>query len=239
VNEDLQAAEQGERARWGSDTSSSAGWDAAELVRQLRRAGEADRAVRFAEDATGHWPEFGPLASALAWALYTRDLGSLTAEAARPARAAGLAAVDRIEQLNANDPYGTYAAWPTAVLKLASTIERWPRAQLDLLHRLDPARLSDDRSGEYRAARTRWYLGCTKALQKLGRWGELLGMCEQALETLQLQADERGWLERRRGLALAGIGPGRGARDARVLPPCPGRLVRGRRPRQGPGRSRS
>lgn len=195
-----------QRQRWQTDTSSDAAWDAVRLIGDLRRGGQATEAVRLAEDALAQWPDLEALGSALGWALYARDLAGLDDRCDRAARATARDSVNRIRTLSAHAPYDTYSPWPTAVLKLAGVLDRWPTAQLGVLTQLDPAELSTEATDRFSSPRARWELAATKAMQAAGHWPQLAETCAAALAGSHLQVKERGWLLRRHAIAQEHLG---------------------------------
>lgn len=197
-----------EEERWKIDQSDSAAWDARALVDQLSKGGHGESAVDFGERAVAQWPSFEPLAGVLAWAYYRRDIGNLEADdTTSEQRQTARNALARIKTLLANDPYGRYSAWPTAVLQLSKVAAtRWPRAALDLLYELEPSKLNTDSSSDYTSPAGRWHLGITKALEDLEDWDELLRRCDEALTRGPLRHEDTKWVKRRRALALEHLG---------------------------------
>ena len=201
-----------QKARWLSDTSLDAAWDARRLVDQLSKAGHHDDAIIHGDAALMHWADFAPLASAMAWALYRRDLQEVSEESNLVQRRRAKQALDRIELLSSSDPYGTFSPWTKSVLKLASAmVKRWPKVTVELISKLDKAQLSGEAEGDFGAERERWYLQFTKALQGAGMWGELLEACDAATEDGCIEGKNERWIRLRKAEALWHLGQGAAA----------------------------
>lgn len=196
-----------ERARWRTEASDSAAWDARALVSDLRKGERVQDAIAVGEEALAVFSAFEPLRSAVAWAYYDRDLKHLDETSAREARAMARNAVERIGQLTADDPYGRFSPWPRAVLRLAKVLQdRWPAAALEQLQRLDPTRLSSDSSRDYPSDAGRWRLSTTRVLENLAQWADLLEACDEALRSPGLREVDKTWLQLRRSTALTSLG---------------------------------
>ena len=196
-----------ERARWRTEASDSAAWDARALVSDLRKGERVQDAIAVGEEALAVFSAFEPLRSAVAWAYYDRDLKHLDETSAREARAMARNAVERIGQLTADDPYGRFSPWPRAVLRLAKVLQdRWPAAALEQLQRLDPTRLSSDSTRDYPSDAGRWRLSTTRVLENLAQWADLLEACDEALRSPGLREVDKTWLQLRRSTALTSLG---------------------------------
>lgn len=192
-----------ERKRWASDTSDSAAWDVRALVDELRKSGQASRAIELGEEALVVWPSFEPLKSALAWAIYQRDVKGLDSQSDIEQRRVAKAAVDRIRGLTEGDHYGKYSAWPHAAITMASALaKRWPKAALDQLDDIDPAHLSSEASEDYPSLRGRWHLATTKAWEAAEEWQQLGESCERARVSDGLRREDCLWIDVRLARAL-------------------------------------
>lgn len=193
--------------RWKQDVGSDASWDARRLVTDLSKARQHDIAIEHGSRALEIWGDFEPLSSALAWALYRRDLADVTEESNLEHRRRAKQSVDRIQELCKAAPYDTYSPWPTSALKFASVLaKRWPLPALDLLKQLDPMSLSDTKSEKFPADRERWYMLTTKALETAQRWEELSQACDMALAQSCIDAKNQKWIRLRRAEAWRHLG---------------------------------
>lgn len=192
-----------ERERWATDTSDSAAWDARALVDELRKAAQAARAIDVAEEALTVWPSFEPIKSALAWAIYQRDVKGLDGQSDLEQRRAAKAGVDRIRELTEGDPCGKFSAWPHAAITMASALgKHWPNAALDQLGDIDPAPLSSEASEDYPSLRGRWHLATTKAWEAAEEWQQLAESCERARSDDGLRREDCLWIDVRLARAL-------------------------------------
>ena len=205
--------------RLAIDASESAGWEVRKLVDELSKGGRHDAAVTLGKSAIELLPDFRPLSGAVAWALYRRDLSTLSDETTREDRAKAKASLQQISDLTSDEPYGRYSAFPRAHLALAKiAVKRWPAACLEILSELDPSKLSEESSGDYPSDKARWYLFRTKALAELGKWTDLRTCCQEAGERVHMQPKDFIWIRRREALALEGLGqPGEAAAKLKPL----------------------
>lgn len=188
--------------RWKQDVGADASWDARRLVNDLSKAKQHDFAVDHGSRAIEVWNDFEPLSTALAWALYRRDLTDVTEESNLECRRLAKQAVDRIQELCRAAPYDTYSPWPTSTLKFASALaKRWPLAALDLLGQLDPVSLSEKKSEKFPADRERWFMLTTKALEAAERWEELSQACDAAKGQSCIDAKNQKWIRLRQAEA--------------------------------------
>lgn len=193
--------------RWQHDVGSDASWDARRLVTELSKAGQHDLSIDHGNRALEIWENFEPLSSAVAWALYRRDLSDLAEESDLEHRRRAKQAVDRIQTLCRAAPYDTYSPWPTAALKFASILaKRWPMAALDLLKQLDPSSLSEEKGEKFPADRERWFMLTTKAQEAGQRWEALSQTCDVARDQKCIDAKNQRWIRLRQAEAWRHLG---------------------------------
>lgn len=185
----------------------SEAWELRKQVDQLSKSGNHDEAIALGESAIGHHPGFAPLATAVGWAFYRRDLSGLDDQQDLNKRRRAKAALERIAELCESDLYGKYSPWPTAALKMADVMsKRWPAVSLDFLARLDSERLAAEKDCDFEPPRARWAMIRTKALEAAGRWNELLPACDEALGAAWIGEDNKHWVTLRRCEALCHLG---------------------------------
>jgi hypothetical protein len=207
MSQSLESEVQSQIERWKIDAGSDASWDARRLVNDLSKAGWHDLAIEHGGRALEIWGDFEPLTSALAWALYRRDLADVTEESSLEHRRRAKQAVDRIQNLCSAAPYNNYSPWPSTALKFASVLaKRWPLAALDQLAQLEPLSLSETKSEKFPADRERWHMLITKALEAAQRWEELSHACDIARRQQCIDAKNQKWIRLRQAEAWLHIG---------------------------------
>src|SRR5262249_3762254 len=144
----------------------SKAWETRAAIDKLRKSGRLPEAVAAGEQAVSDHPNFAPIKSALAWALYDRDIKPLSDDqTSLGERRRAKETIDKIAGLVAPEPYSKFSPWPTAVLAFAKLLtDRWPTAALQVLDELAPGQLADDPHPDFPSARARWYLARSKAL---------------------------------------------------------------------------
>ena len=185
-------------------------WRSSREITLLRKGGNASAATALAEEALLQFPESEPVRSALAWALYDRDIKVLKNAAGTDDLKKAWRSCKRMRELLDDDLYGRFSAWVPAVLGLASALldatvgnqGRNTAAARELLEGLDPAELSTETFGDVPSPMERYALRLSKALQQLGAWSDLRQLCEQALPRVAGRRETELWLHHRLGLAL-------------------------------------
>ena len=185
-------------------------WDLAHEVTRLRKSGDVAMAIVAGEEALEQFPDSAPVRSALAWALYDRDIKALDGDTDPARLRAGWMTCNRLHELLKADLYNRFSAWPTAVLRACSAMldcsdgdsKSRPDAVSKMLSLVDPTQLSREGFRDGPSPMERHALQLTKALQRLGAWKELKQACLDALPRVAGCRDTELWLRRRLGLAL-------------------------------------
>ena len=185
-------------------------WDLSQEVTRLRKGGDVQAAVEAGEDALERFPDSEPVRSALAWALYDRDVRALDGDASLPALRSGWKTCNRLRELLEGDLYGRFSAWPTAVLRTCAAMldcsEGDPRSRLEAVSRMlstvDAETLSREGFRDGPSPMERHALQLTKALYRLEAWEELKRACQAALSQVAGRRDTELWLRHRLGLSL-------------------------------------
>ena len=185
-------------------------WELNKEITALRKRGDLEAAIVMAEKAIEQFPDSEPVRSAFAWALYDRDIKTLSDDADLEATRRGWRTCEKLRELLLKDLYGSYSAWVPAVLRVSArmlsldTPDDKPRLTTicKMLTEVDAAKLSAERFQNLPSPLERHALQLTKALHALSEWEELKRVCQSALPRLSNFKDTELWLHHRLGLAL-------------------------------------
>lgn len=192
----------------------SEAWALSKQVTSQRKSGDAEGAVNVAREGLQLLPDFEPLQSALCWALYERDIKSLTEEPTLEELRKGYATCREIRTLLANDLYGDFSTWVHAVLRISKDMlahqggdrSRIVKCARDMLAEVDPDKLSKTGYQGGPSPFERHALSFTKALNISKEWSKARQACTAALPLIPKGGDTESWIRHRLGLALLELG---------------------------------